>query len=121
MSASWARLASVLLGGWLMVAPALLDYGGVARANDRIVGPLAVAISVIAIAEVTRPVRWVGLALGGWLLAAPWLLGYGGVALLNSTIVGLLLAALAFIRGAVAQRFGGGWSVLWRSRGEKEG
>jgi general stress protein CsbA len=108
----WARFASLALGLWLMAAPAILGYGPLASDNDRIVGPLAVSVAIIAISEVTREVRWVSIPLGLWLLAAPWLLGYGLAPTINSLVVGLLLIALAFVRGAVEERFGGGWSSL---------
>lgn len=108
----WARVLGVMLGVWLMVAPAVLDYAGPARVNDRIVGPLVVAFAFVAIWEVVRPLRWVNLALGLWLVVAPWALGYELVPTLNSTAVGLLLIPLSTVRGKVEQRFGGGWSSL---------
>lgn len=110
----WSRLLSSALGIWLMAAPAVLGYGGNAAIVDRIVGPLAASAAIIAIAEVTRPVRWANTVLGAWLVAAPWVLGYSGVATSNSAIVGSLLVACSLVRGKINDRFGGGWSVLWR-------
>lgn len=115
----WARIANAVLGVWLMVAAAVLSYGDPARTNDQIFGPIAFAVAVVSIWEVTRGVRWVNLALGLWLVVAPWLLGYGTEAVVNSTVVGLLLIALATVRGKVEQRFGGGWPALWRGSGDE--
>ena len=112
----WARIASALLGVWLMAAPAALGYAGPARTNDRIAGPAAATVAIIAIWEVTRPVRWANLLIGGWLAIAPVVLGYQSVAAVNSVAVGLLLAALTLVRGRLRQRFGGGWSALTRPR-----
>ena len=112
----WAQAVNAALGVWLLAAPAVLGYGGPARTNDRIVGPLAAGLAVIAIWEVTRPVGRANLALGLWLLAAPWLLGYPAVATVNSIVVGLALGALALAPGSYRPgRFGGGWSALWRA------
>ena len=112
----WAQCINIALGIWLMAAPAILGYGGPARTNHRIVGPLAVSCAVIALWEVTRPVRWGNFALGLWLLVAPWLSADAWAAFLNSSLAGLLLMALALVRGtAEPQRFGGGWSALWRA------
>ncbi len=108
----WARIANAALGIWLMAAPAVLGYGGAARTNDRIVGPIAAAFATIAIWEVTRSVRFVNVALGGWLLLAPWILGHAPAATVNSLVVGALLIGFALVRGTVEQRFGGGWSAL---------
>jgi hypothetical protein len=109
----WARLVSAALGIWLMAAPAVLDYAGAARTNDRIVGPIVASLAVIAIWETTRSLRWANLPLGGWLLIAPWVLGYPADATWNSLVVGALLLALGLVRGPVNGHFGGGWSALW--------
>jgi hypothetical protein len=110
----WAQLLGALLGVWLMAAPAVLGYGAPAATADRIAGPLAAMFGVVAASEVTRGVRRANLPVGLWLLAAPWVLGYPTPAMLNSIGVGLLLAVLSFVRGTVRERFGGGWTSLWR-------
>lgn len=111
----WAQCINMLLGIWLMAAPTALGYVGPARTNHRIIGPLAVSCAVIALWEVTRPVRWGNFVFGLWLLVAPWVFTDTWAALLNSSLVGLLLMIFASVRGtAEPQRFGGGWSVLWR-------
>ena len=110
----WPRLASAMIGVWLMAAPAVLDYGGKAAINDRIVGPVAITFAVTAIWESTRAVRWVNVVQGAWLLVAPWLLMYGPtVPRVNSTIAGVLLIGFALVHGPVEQRFGGGWPAIW--------
>ncbi len=115
----WPRIGNTILGIWLMTAPAVLSYGGSARINDLIIGPIAASVAVIAIWEVTRPLRWVSTLLGIWLLVAPWVLGYDSLAaILNSLASGAIMALLSAARGAITQEFGGGWSALWRSPGE---
>lgn len=111
----WARLVNTALGLWLMAAPAVLGYGDPAQFSDRIAGPLAVTCAVVAIWEATRPVRRGNLVVGAWLLVAPWVLGYGATTpTINSLAVGVLLIAFSFVKGTVANRFDGGWSMLWR-------
>lgn len=112
----WGQMINAGLGIWLMGAPAILSYAEPARTNDHIVGPLVATFATIAVWEVTRPLRWVNLLLGVWLLIAPLALGYGpGASTLNSLAVGAIVAVLAAFPGKIAQRFGGGWSSLWRS------
>jgi hypothetical protein len=110
-----AQVVSVALGIWLMAAPAVLSYGGAARTNDHIVGPVAAACGLIALHEVASSLRCVNLALGVWLLLAPWVFGYELVPLLHSSVVGFLLIGCSFVRGASRQRLGGGWSSLWKT------
>ncbi|MGH7449106.1 MAG: SPW repeat domain-containing protein [Longimicrobiales bacterium] len=107
-----ARVVTVLAGLWLMAAPAVLGYGGPASASDRIIGPLAVSVGLVALWEATRPVRWTGVGLGAWLLVAPWLLGYGTTPLLNGSLAGTVLIGCAFVRGDIEQSFGGGWRAI---------
>jgi hypothetical protein len=111
----WARVVNALLGIWLMVAPEVLGYGGIAASNHRIVGPIAASFAVVAIWEATRPLRWVNLALGLWLVVSPLVLGGAAAASITSLVVGVLLWTMALARGRVTQQFGGGWSALWRS------
>ncbi len=112
----WVRIAGFGLGLWLMAAPAVLGYGDPARTNDHIVGPIAAGFAFIAIWQLMRPLRWIGLVVGAWLLAAPWILGYGTVPTVNSLVVGLLLAVLTLLGARTSKRFGGGWVSLLRSQ-----
>jgi hypothetical protein len=109
------RIINLILGVWLMAAPAVLDYAGAARTNDRIVGPLAASCAMIAAWEITRALRAVNAILGIWLFVAPWVLSFRGVEIFNSTVAGLLLVFCAFTPGQVQHFFGGGWASLWKS------
>lgn len=107
-----ARLVNILIGIWLMAAPAVLGYGDPAAAIDRIAGPTVAAIAMVAISGATRPLRWLNLLIGLWLVAAPLVLGYDLEPFLNSTACGLAVAALSAVRGKVTNSFAGGWSSL---------
>ena len=112
----WARLIAALLGGWLMAAPDVLGYSGVAAAanNDHAVGPIVVGASLVAAWPVVRSLRWVELLAGAWLIAAPWVLmrWYGWTPTLDSLGVGLALVVLAFLGAETGKSFGGGWLAL---------
>jgi uncharacterized membrane protein len=103
---------SILLGLWLMAAPAILDYTGPAAVHFRIVGPVVAAIATIALWEITQPVRWANVLCGAWLIVAPWIFGFTTGALINSVNVGVVLIAVTLPRGARTQRYGGGWASL---------
>jgi len=112
------QLINVALGLWIMIAPATLNYGRPASTSDFIVGPLVASFACIALWEATRPVRWLNLPLGLWLAASPWLLGHPSSAHANSVVIGIGVAILSCLGGRVRQRFGGGWSALWRQSAE---
>lgn len=112
----WAHVLSILLGVWLTAAPSVLGYGGGARINALVVGPLAASAAAVALSEVTRPVRWVNLLLGGWLVVAPVVIEHSSGVAAHGVLVGGLLAAGALVRGRVRARYGGGWSAVWSGR-----
>lgn len=109
----WAQALGALLGVWLMAAPAVLDYAGIASTTHRVVGPVVASIAFVALWEHMRPLRWANFALGVLLVAMPWAFAYGPAATANGVVVGLLLAGLALVRGTVDGEYGGGWSSLW--------
>jgi hypothetical protein len=112
----WSQLVMALLGIWLMVAPAALDFSKKISDNAHIVGPLIASFSIIAMSECTRNVRWLNALFGVWLFAAPWVLQYGNnTALWNDYAVAVLIIALCFVKPKRKKRFGGGWPAAWRS------
>lgn len=113
----WAQIVNALLGVWLMASPAVFGYGGAARINDVIVGPIAATFALIALWEVTRIVGKANVVLGVWLVIAPWVLGYeeNVIATVNQFIVGVIMAALAVTRAKASGKFGGGWRSLVKS------
>lgn len=109
-----AAIAATLLGIWLMAAPAVLGYAGLAADHDRIAGPIAASFAWIAISAVTRPMRRVVLVTGAWIALAPFVLGFEGAARWNGVVTGVLLVALSLVRGQVRDRFGGGWRAAFQ-------
>jgi hypothetical protein len=110
-----AAIASTLIGIWFMVAPAVVGYGGAARTNDEIVGPLVATLGAMAISQVTRAARFVNLALAVWLVGAPILLGFTLPQALHHAGLGLVLAGLSLVPRPDRKKQGGGWSALRRS------
>jgi len=108
----WPQVAATALGLWLMAAPAVLGFGGLAAVNAHVVGPLVVACAWSAVWPAARPLRWGYGLLGLWLLVAPWLLSSPPAALANSMVVGALLALLAWRSAPASEGLGGGWLAL---------
>ena len=108
------QIIVVLLGVWLMFAPAALGHvGTTAGSSDRIVGPAIAAFAFVAASEITRPIRWVNLLGAVWLVVAPWVLGFPTAAAVNDLIVGIAVAGLSPLGKAdTNRRFGGGWTSL---------
>lgn len=122
----WAHGISALVGLWLMVAPALIGtFSETASANNRIFGPIVVAIGVIALWEVMRSVRFGNTLIGIWMLIACLVLGYQDAALISNALSAVIIIALSLVRGEHDPlKFGGGWKALWDDelwkKGQKE-
>lgn len=110
-----SRIVTAASGLWLMLAPAVIGYGGAAENNDRLIGPIIAALALVAIWEVVRPVRWAVIPFGAWMLFAPLVLDYPGATAWFSAIgSGVVALASTLPQAGDASRFGGGWSSLWR-------
>jgi hypothetical protein len=98
-TATAAGVASVGLGGWLLLAPFVLDHGFAARWNGIFVGTFIVAFGAFLGLLGLRRRELSGLlgALSGWLLVAPLVLPYGAVASLSDRVTGGVLMALAVL------------------------
>jgi hypothetical protein len=108
VSLPWPLLLSGALGIWLMASPALFGSGGMAANSDHLVGALIVTFAGIALAEVTRAVRFVNLLAGAWLVVAPWILGGAAAgAHWNGLLVGLAVMISSLPRGPIRERYGG--------------
>ena len=112
----WSLAGCIGIGVALMFTRVLFDATGQAADNDHLIGALVVTFSVMALAEMARPLRYANALFGAWLLAAPSVLeGYtasGGAA---SVIGGLLLIGLALPRGPIRNRYGA-WDRVLRGR-----
>ena len=103
----WNLVLSVVVGGWLMFAPAALGSTGVAAHSDHLVGALIVTVAVIALADVGRATRFVNVLFGAWIVAAPWLVGGATTASRwSDAIAGALVILLSLPRGPVGERYG---------------
>lgn len=109
----WPRIVNMIIGFWLMVAPAIFVFEKQISDNERIIGPLVFSISCIAISESVRNFRYANSLCGLWLMAAPWILNYSDTtAILNDMICGLLIILFSLIKGHLKYSFGGGWHSL---------
>jgi len=93
----WPRWINVVLGIWLLIAPAVLGYvDAYAVNNDRLLGILIAAAAIVALW--VPKVRYVNVILGVWLVIAPFVLGYYGErSVANDIIVGIGVVVFAFI------------------------
>lgn len=95
----WIRWVELAIGGWLIAAPFVLGYEGVAYWNDILVGLLTVVLAILALSPRSFAYQWTGFTIGVWLLLAPFVLQYveTPAALWNDVICGVLLLGVASV------------------------
>ncbi len=103
----WNLCFSFLLGIWLMASSSVLGIDqGLATVNY-ILGPLVAAISIIALSEALRSVRYFNFLLGVCLVIAPWFVAHSGtLSIVNNILVGLIILVCAFPKGRISERYG---------------
>lgn len=105
---SWPLVLNCAIGVWLMFTRITLGASDTMANSDHFVGALVITLSVIAMAEVARVLRFINLAFAFWLVLAPWIVDGATVAgTWASVVAGVLLAVLAFPRGPIANRYAG--------------
>ncbi|MBW3553202.1 MAG: vitamin K epoxide reductase family protein [Gemmatimonadetes bacterium] len=107
MSVPWTLALSTALGIWLMAAPAVLGDTGASANAQRLGGSLIVTLSVIAMGEPVRILRYGNLPLAGVVALAPWVLGADTTTALAASVAGAAVFALALPRGPKRERYGG--------------
>jgi uncharacterized membrane protein len=109
----WNLILMAIIGIWLMISPVLLKLQGHAAICDYILGPMVIAAAVISMAEVCRPLRFVGAFFGLCLVVAPWFVqGISGIALANYLCSGAVIIALSYRQGTIRERYGV-WEKCW--------
>lgn len=105
----WPLVVSTLLGVWLMFTRLTFGSSETMADSDHLIGALVVTFSIMAMAEVGRPLRFINVAFGLWLIAAPWFLQGvpSSLAIWNSVLVGGLITVLALPRGAIKNTYAG--------------
>ena len=102
----WLSWLAFLTGLWLIVAPFILRYSGIATPtrNDIVVGAIVAVLALITAIWSRATAGWLSwiIALVGiWEFAAPFILGYTDTtrALWNGVILGILILIFAGARG----------------------
>ena len=103
---------SACLGLWLMAAPAVLGYGGLAANASWVIGPLLASTAFLASFAIARPLRWANPLLGA-LLVGVTLFATDFAATVNAVVVGVAVTSLALrTPRAATNQYGGGWASL---------
>jgi uncharacterized membrane protein len=103
----WGLTASMLIGVWILVVPALSGMTGFAADNNFLVGALIITIAAISYAEVARSARYLNILFGAWLLLSPWWAeGVTSFGQWGTAMAGLLIIPLSLPLGQIRDEYG---------------
>lgn len=110
-----ALLGVTALGVWLYAAPGVLGVAVTSGAADvaHLGGAVVVVVAVVAMAEVLRPLRLLGVPAGAAIAVLVWLTGAGIGYAVAITLSGLAVAVLSVPRGSIRERYGA-WDTVAR-------
>ena len=104
---TWQMSLCTALGIWMLFAPSVVGCTGAMADSSILVGALVVIASLVAMAEVGRPARWLNLVFGAWLIAAVWFLDGGTTGgRINAAVVGLVISLASIPLGTWHERYG---------------
>jgi short-subunit dehydrogenase len=114
----WAALVNLLIGIWLMFAPACLDLEKAASNNYYVIGPLVITFAITSLWEFNRSSRFVNLVAGVWLIFSAFIFEYDAVGLWSTLGSGLSLIVFSSVQGKIKGKYGGGWTTLLKPDNE---
>jgi hypothetical protein len=111
----WAGIMNILIGLWLMMAPAVFSMNQTTSYNNYIIGPLVITFSIISFWEINRKIIRTNILLGAWLLIALFVLHFTKtIAFFSNGACAVFIILFSCIKGKGSQNFGGGWKSLFQ-------
>jgi nucleoside-diphosphate-sugar epimerase/uncharacterized membrane protein len=106
VGAPWNLLACTVIGIWLMCTRLTLGTEGTIANADHLIGSLVITVSIMALAEVGRTLRFLNIVLGLILLVLPAIYDASAMMIASELVCGVLLIGLSLRRGAIRNRYG---------------
>ena len=102
----WNLMLCLLIGIWLMFTRITLDAVGSMANADHLIGSLVITVTITALAETVRVVRFLNLFFALALLITPFLYSTTALATIASIVCGSLLFILSIPRGKICSSYG---------------
>ncbi|GAA0755923.1 NAD-dependent epimerase/dehydratase family protein [Actinomadura yumaensis] len=110
VNAPWTLVVCAALGVWLMFSRLAVGTEAPLADSDHLIGALIVTTSVIAMAEVARPLRLLNIVLATWLVLSPWIMEQSGlISTISVVLTGLAVMVLSLPRGRRSKEHYGAW------------
>lgn len=102
----WTLVLCIAIGTWLMLTRITLDASGAMADADHLIGSLVITVTVTALAEAVRVLRFINVFFGLALLITPFVYDASILQTVSSLICGVLLILLSIPRGKIHNSYG---------------
>ena len=103
----WNLLVTALIGVWLLFANNVIGFHGILADSTDVCGALLVVFSIISLAEVIRPVRFLNMVIALWFGISPFVLpGATPFLMWHAVIVAIVVIVLSIFRGPIREKYG---------------
>jgi len=106
ISMAWGLVVCIILGIGLMLTPLILGVTGSMLDANFLIGALVVTVSITALAEAARALRFLNIFLGLALLIVPFLFGQSIVVIAVVALSAVAIIALSIPRGPIKSSYG---------------
>jgi hypothetical protein len=109
----WAAIINIVIGLFLMIAPAIFHFDKSISDHYHIVGPVVVAFAIISLWEVNHSTHYFNMLPGSWFIIAPFIFQFQSASAIWIAVVnGILIVLLSLVKRRVKGKYGGGWRSL---------
>jgi hypothetical protein len=109
----WAAIFNIIIGLFLMIAPAIFHFDKSISDHYHIVGPVVATFAIISLWEVNHGAHYFDILPGLWFIIAPFIFHFqSGSATWIAVVSGVLVVLLSLVKRRVKGKYGGGWRSL---------
>jgi len=109
----WAAIINIIIGLFVMIAPAAFHFDKTIADQYYIVGPIVITFAVVSLWEVNHAAHYFSIPAGLWIIIAPFIFHFqSAAATWLAVICGVLIILLSLVKRKVKGHYGGGWRSL---------
>src|SRR4051794_25044189 len=111
----WAAIINIIIGLFLMIAPAIFHFEKAVADQYHIVAPVVITCAVISLWEINRSAHYINIIPGLWFIVAPFIFHFQPASAKWIAVVsGMVILLLSLLKRKVKGKYGGGWRSLFQ-------
>jgi len=109
----WAAIINVIIGLFLMIAPAIFHFDKSIADQYHIAAPVVITCAIVSLWEVNHSAHYFNIVPGLWFIITPFIFHFQSpTARWIAVVSGVLIVLLSLVKRKVKGKYGGGWRSL---------